>query len=465
MASLGGSFYSKNIADYYLTPYDLGYGPFVKFDHDFVGRAALEKMAAEPRRKKVTLVWNGDDVERAFGSLFHDSGDIAKYIDLPLANYSTLPYDKVVKRRQDDRPLHLHRLQLQRARDALAGDHRQRAQRARHAGHARVGRGRRAASTKPTVERHAQAEIRATVRRRRSQRSRASPIVPRHWRRGDHDDQGDRHSEHDRARRRPDGHVRNVLGAAETGTRVAVAVREVDPGKTYRVTRSEQTQVAYVLEGNDATVTHTQRGQNRRTQDAATRRASIWSPARKPPSPRQERRWCSCSSPCRSIPAEPTGDHSPAGYFFEESQLRSLVDEKGIPRADLLGQQGNGTLERVGPADRPHAVRAACAFTAARASRVENEPGDAGALLPHREGHRRSEARHRQPARRPRQPGADSRRRMASADRLGDRLRLHRVPGAVRFHDHDGSRPAGQELVHQGHRRRDRQAEALGPEL
>ena len=31
--SLGGSFYSNNIEDYYLTPYELGYGPFVKFDH------------------------------------------------------------------------------------------------------------------------------------------------------------------------------------------------------------------------------------------------------------------------------------------------------------------------------------------------------------------------------------------------------------------------------------------------
>ena len=37
MASLGGSFYSNNIEDYYLTPYDLGYGPFVKFDHEFYG--------------------------------------------------------------------------------------------------------------------------------------------------------------------------------------------------------------------------------------------------------------------------------------------------------------------------------------------------------------------------------------------------------------------------------------------
>ena len=70
MASLGGSFVSDNIEDYYLTPYDLGYGPFVKFDHDFVGRAALEAMAAHPQRQKVTLVWNGDDVARAMGTLF-----------------------------------------------------------------------------------------------------------------------------------------------------------------------------------------------------------------------------------------------------------------------------------------------------------------------------------------------------------------------------------------------------------
>jgi len=96
MASLGGSFYSNNITDYYLTPYDLGYGPFVKFDHDFIGRAALEKIADNQPRKKVTLVWNGQDVERALGTLFH-AGDIAKYIDLPLANYSTLPFDKVLR--------------------------------------------------------------------------------------------------------------------------------------------------------------------------------------------------------------------------------------------------------------------------------------------------------------------------------------------------------------------------------
>ena len=93
-ASLGGSFYSDDITRYYLTPDDLGYAPFVKFDHDFVGREALEKSAGGPLRKKVTLVWNGEDFAQVFQSL-SDEGDIAKYLDLPLANYASLPYDTV----------------------------------------------------------------------------------------------------------------------------------------------------------------------------------------------------------------------------------------------------------------------------------------------------------------------------------------------------------------------------------
>jgi len=162
MASLGGSFYSSNITDYYLTPYDLGYGPFVKFDHEFIGRAALEKMANDQKRKKVTLVWNGDDIARAFGSLFHIDGDITKYIDLPLANYATLPYDKVLKDGKtvgvstytgytynERAMLSLGVLDVAYSEPGTQvtlvwGEE---------------GRG----STKPTVERHKQAEIRATV--------------------------------------------------------------------------------------------------------------------------------------------------------------------------------------------------------------------------------------------------------------------------------------------------------------
>jgi vanillate/3-O-methylgallate O-demethylase len=94
--SLGGSFTSDDISDYYLTPHDLGYWPFVKFDHDFVGREALREMGNEPKRRKVTLAWNGEDVARAIGTLF-EKGDPAKYIDVPLSNYATWPYDKVLR--------------------------------------------------------------------------------------------------------------------------------------------------------------------------------------------------------------------------------------------------------------------------------------------------------------------------------------------------------------------------------
>src|SRR6185312_15884523 len=97
-ASLGGSFYSNNIEDYYLTPYDLGYGNSVKFDHDFVGRAALEKMAAgKPRRKKITLVWDGADVAKVVESYFQKDQPPGKFMEWPSLVYSVLPYDKIVK--------------------------------------------------------------------------------------------------------------------------------------------------------------------------------------------------------------------------------------------------------------------------------------------------------------------------------------------------------------------------------
>lgn len=95
--SLGGSFYSNNIEDYYMTPHALGYGPFIKFDHDFIGREALEKMASEPQRKKVTFAWNSDDVVKVFRSMF-EPGEIYKYIDLPLSNYTSATYDKIMSR-------------------------------------------------------------------------------------------------------------------------------------------------------------------------------------------------------------------------------------------------------------------------------------------------------------------------------------------------------------------------------
>jgi len=94
-ASIGGSFYSDNIEDYYLTPWDIGYGPIVKFDHDFIGRAALEKKANGPHRKKVTLALDTDHVLKTIATAFNKT-DRAKFMEFPSAVYSMHPFDRVL---------------------------------------------------------------------------------------------------------------------------------------------------------------------------------------------------------------------------------------------------------------------------------------------------------------------------------------------------------------------------------
>ncbi len=93
-ASIGGSFVSDNIEDYYLTPWDLGYGSFIKFDHDFIGREALEAKAAGPHRKKVTLALHEDDFLNAIRTQL-ERGEPAKWFEYPSAVYSMHPYDLV----------------------------------------------------------------------------------------------------------------------------------------------------------------------------------------------------------------------------------------------------------------------------------------------------------------------------------------------------------------------------------
>jgi vanillate/3-O-methylgallate O-demethylase len=95
-SSTGGSFTSDKVEDYYLTPWDLGYGRVVKFDHDFIGRAALEKLAGQPHRRKVWLRWNDEDATRIYASSLFGKDHRAKYMNLPDPRYSTWHYDKVL---------------------------------------------------------------------------------------------------------------------------------------------------------------------------------------------------------------------------------------------------------------------------------------------------------------------------------------------------------------------------------
>jgi glycine cleavage system aminomethyltransferase T len=92
---LGGSFVSDRVEDYYQTPWDVGYGFIIKFDHDFVGREALERKAKGKHRKKAWLYWHRDDVARIFASLYEKGDQRFKYIEMPSAWYSSLPFDRI----------------------------------------------------------------------------------------------------------------------------------------------------------------------------------------------------------------------------------------------------------------------------------------------------------------------------------------------------------------------------------
>ena len=128
-----------------------------------------------------------------------------------------------------------------------------------------------------------------------------------------------------------EGSIRTVLSHAGDGTRVEVAVNEIDAGKTLRLERGSQTRVAYLLEGNDATISHTRAGQT--TNHSAQRRSGLYL------EPGEDATVSASGSPLTlllvTVPkhvGKPVGDATPAGYFFEESQLRTLIDEKGLRR-------------------------------------------------------------------------------------------------------------------------------------
>jgi len=93
-SEIGGSYVSSNIEDYYVTPYDVGYGHIISFNHDFVGADALKALPDEKKRNKVALVWNREDVTRIYASQFGD-GPRYKSIDFPMSYYSWIQADEV----------------------------------------------------------------------------------------------------------------------------------------------------------------------------------------------------------------------------------------------------------------------------------------------------------------------------------------------------------------------------------
>lgn len=91
-----GSFEYTDISELYRTPVELGWKKNVKFDHDFIGRAALEPEVANPKRTMATLVWNADDVADVYASLFR-KGTPYQYMEMPRNMLGCVFADKVMK--------------------------------------------------------------------------------------------------------------------------------------------------------------------------------------------------------------------------------------------------------------------------------------------------------------------------------------------------------------------------------
>jgi len=123
-----------------------------------------------------------------------------------------------------------------------------------------------------------------------------------------------------------DGRAWTVLSPAEDGTRVEVAFREINGGRTHDIGSGGRTQVAYLIDGTDITLTHTTGGTT--TTHAVRARCGVYlEPG--------EDATVTTADPLTLLIVSVPKYHgraaqrdSPVGYVFDESHLRAFVDER-----------------------------------------------------------------------------------------------------------------------------------------
>ena len=93
--SIAGSFESDHFGAWYRSPVELGWTKNIKFDHNFIGREALEEEVARPRRIMRTLVWNPDDVVDVYASLYR-AGKPFHYMEIPRDQRGFMYADRVI---------------------------------------------------------------------------------------------------------------------------------------------------------------------------------------------------------------------------------------------------------------------------------------------------------------------------------------------------------------------------------
>ena len=166
--ALAGSYVPDRTEDLYVTPWDLGYGKIIKFDHEFIGRDALERLASQPHRRKVWLFWNRDDVAKIFASMYEPGDQRFKYIEMPAAFYGGAHVDRVEKDGRLDRRIAAGHLLVERPELDLPRDDQRGRPGVRLGGRARVGR----------AGRRVRQPARGTAHADHDPRDRVAPAVP-----------------------------------------------------------------------------------------------------------------------------------------------------------------------------------------------------------------------------------------------------------------------------------------------
>jgi len=82
LSKVSGSFEADDISAWYRSPVELNWTKNIKFDHDFIGREALEREVANPKRTLVTLEWNSEDVVDVYASYYRDETPY-DFMDIP----------------------------------------------------------------------------------------------------------------------------------------------------------------------------------------------------------------------------------------------------------------------------------------------------------------------------------------------------------------------------------------------
>jgi glycine cleavage system aminomethyltransferase T len=72
----------EDLSRRYRSPYDLGWGHMVNFNHDFPGKQALQREAEADATRMVTLVWNAEDLADLHAAQFRQ-GELPTPMELP----------------------------------------------------------------------------------------------------------------------------------------------------------------------------------------------------------------------------------------------------------------------------------------------------------------------------------------------------------------------------------------------